>query len=433
MSFFAPDEETLPPDELAKLQRRKLAVVVDAVRTSNVFYQRRFQDIEFDAESDELDRLPLTTRDDLQKDQRDHPPYGTVMTYPSHRYTRLHQTSGSLGTPLRMLDTPDSWSWWKRCWGIIYAAAEITQDDRFLFPYSFGPFIGFWGAFESAAERGNLVLPCGGMTTTARLNYMVVNEATVVCCTPTYALHMAEVAEAQGIDLPAASVRALIVAGEPGGSIPATRQRIETAWGARVYDHPGMTEVGPWGFECHENPGSVHVMESEFIAEVIDPDTRRLVRGDVTGELVLTNLGRLGMPLIRYRTGDQITLTRDRCRCGRCFARAAGGIKGRLDDLLFVRGNNVFPSAVEGILRTFDEVAEFRIVVQQAGAMSDLLIEVDPKRDAVMDGLAMRIERAVRDLLHFKPLVVIGESGSLPRFEVKARRLVRPSQSGTSN
>ncbi|MCH7885603.1 MAG: prolyl oligopeptidase family serine peptidase, partial [Planctomycetes bacterium] len=297
--------------------------------------------------------------------------------------------------------------------------------DRFFFPFSFGPFIGFWAAFEAAAELGNFCLPAGGMTTTARLEYMLDHAATVVCCTPTYALRMAEVADREGIDLRSSSVRLLIVAGEPGGSIPAVRSRIEEDWCARVIDHVGMTEIGAYGFECVEAPGGLHVIESEFVAEVIDPTTCEVLPDGRVGELVLTNLGRRGSPLIRYRTGDQVLLTRDRCRCGRWFARIEGGIRGRLDDMLIIRGNNVFPSAIEGLLREYREVSEFRLVVDRAGSMADLHIEVepDPERDA--GDLAHRIETSVRDRFHFKPRVTLVSAGSLPRFEMKARRLIR--------
>lgn len=428
MPYHLHDEETLSRQGLARLQRRKLAALLGEVLDSNSFYRRKFDSVAFDPESDPLDRLPLTTRAEVRQDQLDEPPYGTLLTHPPERYTRLHETSGSTAVPLRWLDTPDSWNWWKRCWGVIYRAAGLTQRDRLLFPFSFGPFIGFWGAFEGAAALGNFVLPGGGMTTTARLHCLLQNQITFVCCTPTYALHMAEVACSEKIDLPASPVRALIVGGEPGGSIPATCARIESGWGARVLDHTGMTEIGPWGFECREHPGGVHIMENEFIAEVIDPNTEQLVDDGEPGELVLTNLGRAGMPLIRYRTGDLVVVTRSRCACGRWFARAEGGIRGRIDDMLFIRGNSVFPSAIEGIVREFDEIAEFRLVVEQDGAMCNLRIDVEPTPQAHGSqsvGLSQRIEKAVRDSLHFKPTVSMVEPGSLPRFEMKAKRVVR--------
>jgi len=430
MAFFAPDEERLNRLDLERLQRHKLADLLAQARDSNAFYRHKLAGVDFDPLRDALDRLPLTTRAELEREQRENPPYGTNLTFPLARYCRLHQTSGSTsGAPLRWLDTAESWQWWRKCWGIIYAAAGVRPDDRFVFPFSFGPFVGFWGAFESAVAMGNLCLAAGGMTTSARLRYLLDNAVTFVCCTPTYALRMAEVAADEGLDLAASPVRGLIVAGEPGGSIPATRARIEQAWGARVFDHAGMTEIGPWGFEAVEAPGGLLVMECEFMAEVIDPSTGAAVEDGEPGELVLTNLGRVGSPLIRYRTGDQARLRRDRETAGRWFAFAEGGVLGRVDDMLVIRGNNVFPTAIEDALRELNEIAEFRLHVEQSGSLCELRIDVEPAADPpdepARQRLAARIAEHLRARLHFRPQVRVVGRGALPRFEMKARRVER--------
>jgi len=422
MAYDVTNERTLDGEGLAALQRRKFADLLREILATNPFYRRKFTGVSFDAP---LHRLPFTTRAEIQQNQLDHPPYGTNLTYPRERYVRLHQTSGSTATPLRWLDTVESWAWFKGCWKELYGAAGVTRDDRLIFPFSFGPFIGFWGGFEAAAELGNLVLAAGGMTTSARLRYLLDNQATMVCCTPTYALHMAEVAESEGLRLGESPVRALIVAGEPGGNIPTVRAHIESAWGARVFDHSGMTEMGAYGFECVEAPGGMHVLESEFIAEVIDPATTTALPDGQEGELVLTNLGRRGSPLIRYRTGDQVRLIRNRCACGRWFARLEGGILGRVDDMFVVRGNNVFPSAVEGVIREFREVGEFNLVVDRPRSLAELEIRVEPVAGIEITDLADRIADRVRDRLLFRPKVTIVPLGSLPRFEMKARRVVR--------
>ncbi|MFQ5412886.1 MAG: phenylacetate--CoA ligase family protein [Phycisphaerae bacterium] len=431
MGHYLPAEETLDHTALRALQRRKLSAMLRDVLATNTFYRRKLKALDpgaeagwVDAVTDSLDALPFTTRSELQQDQIDHPPYGTNLTYPIERYTRLHETSGSAGVPLRWLDTAASWTWWHRCWAIIYAAAGVTAADRFLFPFSFGPFIGFWGAFERAAAAGHLCLPAGGMSTAARLRFMIDHGITVVCCTPTYALRMAHVAAQEGIDLRPTAVRALIVAGEPGGSIPATRARLEDAWGARVFDHTGMTEAGPLGFACDAAPGGVHLCESECIAEVIDPDSGEPVADGRCGELVVTNLGRWGSPVIRYRTGDRVCVTRRRCGCGRSFARMEGGILGRFDDMFVVRGNNVFPAAIEGVIRTFVEIVEFRLTVTGDRGMAELRIDIEPEPGATRESLAVDVQRAVRDRLGFRPAVETVPPGTLPRFEMKARRVV---------
>lgn len=429
MAYHIPEEEILDPTGLAQLQRKKLARMLDPVRSSNPFYGGRLTSTAFDALRDPIEHLPFTTRTEIQRDQLDHPPYGTNLTFGREHYVRLHQTSGSTGQPLRWQDTAESWDWWKKCWGIVFRAAGVTPDDRVFFPFSFGPFIGFWGGFEAAAALGNMVLPGGAMTSVARLIHLIENSATVVCCTPTYALRLAEVAAAEGIALAESPVRLVIVAGEPGGSIPATRQRIESSWNARVIDHAGMTEIGPWGFECVEAAGGIHVIESEFIAEVVDPKTGALLPDGQSGELVLTNLGRWGSPLIRYRTGDQVSLTRKRCACGRWFARAEGGILGRVDEMMVIRGNNVFPSAIEGLVREFSEVVEFSLVVEQSGALADLMVEVEACPGAESDTLCGSIEQALRNRFHFSVRVVSVDPGSLPRSELKSKRLIRRSSS----
>jgi phenylacetate-CoA ligase len=249
---------------------------------------------------------------------------------------------------------------------------------------------------------------------------------TVVFCTPTYALRMADVAEELKIDLPASSVRKLIVAGEAGGSIPGTRSRIEQAWGARVFDHSGMTEIGAVTFECLENPGTgLHVNENEFIAEAIDPASGAPVRDEEIGELVLTNLGRTGSPLIRYRTGDQVRISHRACACGRSFARFEGGILGRIDDMLVVRGNNVFPTAVESVLRGIPEIAEFRMTVFDQGPLAQVKLELEPATQAMDNGLVEQARRALESAFSFRAEVWLVQPGTLPRSEMKSHRFVR--------
>lgn len=425
MPHYCAEDETLEPTLLAELQRRKLLMMLDEVCRSNSFYRAKLGGPNSPSAAFEIGELPFTTRPEIEEDQLRHPPYGTNLTYPLERYTRLHQTSGSQGQPLRWLDTPESWGRWRVHWGTIFRAAGIDKSDRVAVPFTFGPFIGFWGAFESAAALGHFVMPLGGMTTVARLRHLIEHRATVVCCTPTYALRMIEVASTESIDLAGSSVRALIVAGEPGGSIPSTRMRIEEGFGARVFDHAGMTEMGAWGFECLEAPGGLHIIESEFIGEVIEPGGSSPVPNGSMGELVLTNLGRWCSPLIRYRTGDLVQMVRSRCACGRWFARVVGGILGRADDMLVVRGNNVFPSTIESIVRRFPDIAEFQIIARGEPPLGTLEVVIEPVAGADEAGIVRRLASAVRDECHFQPVVSTGRN--LPRFEMKSRRVVRKS------
>lgn len=434
-AYYIPDEETLERAALEQLQRRKLSALLARVRAENAFYQRKFQGITFDAATGKLETLPLTTRGELERDQTDHPPFGSDLTFPIADYVRLCQTSGSsAGRPMRWLDTAESWDWCKRCWGIVYTAAGVVPGDRLFFPFSFGPFLGFWSGFDATGLLGTLAIPGGGMTSAARLRLILDLGITVVCCTPTYAQRLAEVAEHEKLDIASSSVRLIIVAGEPGGSVPEIRSRIELAWNARVFDHSGMTEIGPLGFQCPDHPGSIHLIESECIAEVIDPRSLRPVPDGQVGELVITNLGRVGSPVIRYRTGDQVRLTRSRCSCGRSFALAHGGILGRTDEMICVRGINVFPNALEAIIGQIRHVAEFRIEAYDLGSLTQLAVDIEPVAAAANDpGLAFRVEQVIQDTLSLRAEVRLLAPGTLPRFEMKARRFIRRKPAGSAD
>lgn len=442
---------------LVGYQFTHLAALLAEVLPRNRFWQAKFAAAGVDPLSiktpQDLERLPFTTKAEILADQAAQPPYGTNLTYPPSQYSRLHQTSGTTGTPLRWLDTPQSWEVILGSWRQLFGLMGLRHDDRLFFPFSFGPFLGFWAGFEGANRLGNLCIAAGGMSSPARLNLLFENQATVVCCTPTYALRLAEVAGEQGIDLAASSVRAILVAGEPGGNIPATRRRIEAAWGAQVVDHWGMTELGPLAIESLDQPGGLYVLETECIAEIIDAESGRPVPVGTEGELVITNLGRVGSPLIRYRTGDRVQagtpaqptsvdtslIDKDKGGLhGKMFADAAqlrphllflpGGILGRTDDMITIRGNNFYPSALEDVIRQFDDVAEFRIELQTIKAMQHIRIEIEPVAAAAADQVAQlisRIAETIKGRWHFQAEVVAVATGSLPRFEMKGRRFIR--------
>jgi phenylacetate-CoA ligase len=375
-----------------------------------------------------FERMPFTRKADLVDDQHRHPPYGTNLTYPLSRYSRYNQTSATSGAPLRWLDTRESWQWMLENWKQVWCAAGVDSSDCAYFAFSFGPFLGFWTAMEAAAQIECLCIPGGGLSSLARLEAMRANRATVLCCTPTYALRLAEVAAEERIDLAQFAVRKIIVAGEPGGSVPPVRQLIESCWpGATVFDHHGMTEVGPVSYQCPERPGTLLVIESSYIAEIIDPATGRAVEPGKTGELVLTTLGRLGSPLIRYRTGDLVCEDLEiASRFGRYELALRGGILSRVDDMVHIRGVNVYPSGVEEVLRSFAAVAEYRCEVRQDGALTEMRIQIEPAPDSGdPKALARQIEARMRSQFNLRVPVTICKPGTLPRFEMKARRWIR--------
>jgi phenylacetate-CoA ligase len=410
--------QSLSRAELAAYQLERFNAQLAVILPANKFYAAKLAGYprEFTA-LDQLAELPFTNKDELSA-KVSTPLEVANLTWPTERYVRFHQTSGTRGRPLPVLDTLDDWQWWIDGWHYVLDAAEVTADDRAMLAFSFGPFIGFWSAHDALVDRGAMVIPGGGINTLGRLDLLQRTEATVLLCTPTYALHLAEVAAQHKIDLRAhCKIKKIIVAGEAGGSIPATRARIESAWGARMIDHSGASEVGPWGFADAGDRG-LHILESEFIAEFISVNTGDPAQEGELAHLVLTSLGRYGMPVIRYLTGDLVRPTWPTdglCR----FVLLEGGVLGRADDMLVVRGVNIFPSSVEQIMHSFPEVAEYRLTVRKRGAMDEMMIEVE-------DHLRQpgRIAEELQLRLGVKVEVRLAEPASLPRFEGKGKRFI---------
>jgi phenylacetate-CoA ligase len=399
-------------ERLRRHQLSRLNQLLAAILPRNVFYARKLTGVRCPLASwDRLAELPLTTKEELLEAGERFPPAN--LTYDLAAYTRVHCTSGTHSRPLYVYDTDEDWRWWIETWQYVLDAADVTGEDRALMAFSFGPFIGFWSAAAALSQRGALVIPTGGMNTAARLDILEACRATVVCCTPTYALRMSEVASQQRRRLQDGSVRTLIVAGEPGGSLPSVRSRIQQAWGAGVIDHGGATEVGPWGYGDSSGAG-LHIVESEFIAEFLPPSDGH----DGPHELVLTALGRYGWPVIRYRTGDLVRPVWER-HAENSFVWLEGGIVGRADEMLVVRGVNVYPSAIEEMLRSFPDIDEFRITVYREGELDQLKLEVEDRRND-----PERIVARFQTQLGLRVIVECVPPGSLPRFEAKSRRLI---------
>lgn len=417
------DRKSIEAQQLEKLRR-----MLQTILPANPFYRQKlsaggFHDID---SLERLEQLPFTTKGELVEDQLEHPPFGSDLTFPLERYIRIHQTSGTTGKPMYWLDTQESWNWWAECWKVIFQAAGAHSGDRIYFAFSFGPFIGFWAGWEGAVKIGAMTISGGGQSTSQRLKAIVDYQATVLVCTPTYALHMASEARKAGIDLAqGSSVRITIHAGEPGASIPGTKKMIEESWGAKCFDHPGATEVGAFGFECEFQHG-VHVNENEFIAEVVDLNSGETVKEGEKGELVITNLGRAGSPVIRYRTGDLVEPSYKPCPCGRSFMLLKGGVLGRADDMIVIRGVNVFPSAIENVMREFPEIEEFRVETFEKEALRELKLVLEPCGDqASLPGLDEKVMRRVRERIGLRPQVEVVSPGTLPRFELKAKRFFK--------
>ena len=417
--------EALPAKQLAAHQLSRLNCLLKAVLPQNRFYADKLahlstadlQDPDGPLRShDQLADLPFTFKEELISETDAHH-LAANLTFPVEHYTRFHQTSGTRGRPLAVLDTAADWSWWVDCWQFVLDVADLEPRDTVFLAFSFGPFIGFWSAFDAATARGCMVVPGGGMSTLARLDLMRTTSAVALFCTPSYALHLAEVAAENQIDVGELDVRVLVLAGEPGGSIPAVRERIESLWQARVVDHAGATEVGPWGYGNAAGDG-LFVNEHEFIAEFLSVETGTAASEGELSELVLTSLGRIGSPVIRYRTGDLVRPSWQHAGENR-FVFLPGGVLSRSDDMMVIRGVNVFPSSVEQILRSFPELIEYRMTVRRQGEMDQLVVEIE-------DRLSQpdRVAAELRLRLGLKVEVQAVPLGSLPRVEGKGKRFV---------
>jgi phenylacetate-CoA ligase len=432
--YWNPKVETLERPRLEALQLAKLRRQVAWARQRSPWYRRTLAGVDPEQLRSlaDLGRLPLLTREDWMGSQADRPPYGELATIDGAHAIRVHTTSGTSGRePLRALDSRKDWAWVAELWAYAVWGCGVRPADTAYIAFGYGSFIGFWGLHYAMEKVGVLNVPGGAQTTESRVRQIIDFGATVVASTPTYALRLAQEAGKLGIDLPGSAVSRIILSGEPAGSIPQTKALIEEQWGAKAFDTAGMTEVGTIVmFECAEQPGGAHIIEDHLIEEVIDPETLEPVGYGERGERVVTSFGRGAVPLIRYRTGDQVCkVPAARCSCGRTFDLYEGGILGRVDEMKVVRGTNVYPRAIEAIVREFPEVDEFQTVITREGIRDEITLRIELRSDAIPEqGFEPLADRLCAELagahegLSFR--VQRAASGELPRFELKAKRTV---------
>jgi phenylacetate-CoA ligase len=406
-----------PRNEQAVLERLN-GLIAEASR-SNEFQRDRLDGVVLHSLGD-LRQIRPIEKDDLLRDQLAHPPFGRNLTYPRERYVHLHQTSGTSGSTLRVLDTEEDWDWWRACFRDVFAAAGVGPTDLVALAYSFGPYIQFWASYEGAGAVGANRIALGGMDSVQRLETIREYRATTLACTPSYALRLAKVADERGLGDALSSVTKIICTGEPGASLSAVRSQIERLWGALCLDHAGLSEVGAFGYPCAEG-GGVHINEREFVTEIVAPGSEDPVGAGEVGELIVTAIGRKGFPAIRYRTGDVVECCEHACPAGHSERWLPGGILGRTDDMVVIRGMNVFPSAIEQVLREFDELGEFRITFyNEPTAMDEVKVEVELARPS--QGRA--IQSRLRTRLGLRVRIVPLQRGILPVPSGKTRRVV---------
>jgi phenylacetate-CoA ligase len=391
----------------------------------NAFQRARLERLGIDPDGVALGDLPPLTKQELVEDQRAHPPFGTNLTEPLEGYVRMHQTSGTTGPPLRLLHTVEDWQWWQDGLARTYRAAGVGAADRVGLAFSFGPHVQFWAADAGLRESGAMAIALGGMSSRQRLHTLRELAATTLVCTPTYALRLVEVALEHELEEAFATIERVICTGEPGASLPAARTRIEEAFGARCLDHAGLSEVGPYGYPCAEG-GGFHVDEDAYLCEVLD-ELQQPAAAGARGELVLTPLGHSGFPVLRYRTGDVVVNGTERCPAGHPHRWLPGGIVGRTDAMVVIRGMNVYPSLIEEAVRGVAGAGEYRVTFStEPGGMHEVKLEVELGDGASARGLQERIRQQVGLRVRIVPVAL----GALPRGDGKARRVVDLRRSG---
>jgi phenylacetate-CoA ligase len=432
--MYKPELETMPRDKLLEHQlqlfRKRMAYVYERAP----FYRRKFDDAGIRPEQiktlEDVSRIPFTVKDELRKSQEKYPPFGDFHCISPEEGVRVFQTTGTTGTPVRSLLSKKDWLevYYEQFMYFMYGYG-ITKADIIFIPFNYGLYLAWWGIHSSFEQGGVLVIPGGGQSSEDRIRNILEWKPTVVCGTPTYILFLGEAAKKMGVDLSKTTVRIVITAGEPGAQVPSTKKLIETTWKAKNYDDIGSTEISNFGFECIAQKGT-HVVESMFLAEVINPITGKTLGPGKEGELVLTNLCCESMPLIRWRMGDIVKFDTKKCDCGRTSLRLEGGIIGRADDMFQFGGVNIFPSAIENFVRETKEFSnEYQLIAPKMGSGKHLKVRVEPSSPALSKEEMDQAVKAFKDIFKFRigvtPDVEVMKTGELPRFEGKAKRVIR--------
>lgn len=430
--FWNPVLETLPHERLRQLQLKKFKRIVEWAYNNSPFYKKLYQDNGFEPgdlnKFEDIQKIPKTDKGMLRDVQKNPPfPYGDMLSVPIEDVTTFRQTSGTTGTPVYQADTWQDWEWWSECWSYILYAQGYRDTDRVFIPFGYNIFVAFWAGHYAAEKVGCEVVPGGVLNTEARILKMQELKCTAFMATPTYVLAMADTANKMGIDpVRDLSIRRITCAGEPGASIPATKKRIEEAWGCKVYDHIGATEIGAWSYECTSQPGGLHVNDAFFLVEIEDIETGRIIdEPGKNGKMLITAFDRLGKPCIRFDSKDVIRWADHACECGRTFRMIDGGVVGRADDITKVKGVLLAPTAIEEVVRSFPELGdEYEVVVTKAGDVDDILLKVEmsswhaEKKDMIL----ARLQDQLRLKTNLGYRIEVRPQGSLPRYQVKAHR-----------
>ena len=427
MEIWNEAKECMSRDQMTQLQSARLKKVVSNVYHNVKFYRQKMQEMGLEPGDikgiEDLNKLPFTTKADL----RDNYPFG-LFAVPKTEIVRIHASSGTTGKPTVVGYTRKDLDTWSECVARCLTMAGLGKDDIIQVAYGYGLFTGGLGAHYGVENLGATVVPMSTGNTKKLINMMIDFEVTGLMCTPSYLMHIAEVIEEMGVK-DQIKLKSTINGAEPWTE--AMRIQIEERLNIKAFDIYGLSELmGPGvANDCEFHKG-MHIFEDYFLPEIIDPNSKETLADDVTGELVLTNLNKEGMPLLRYRTRDLTSISHDVCDCGRTTARLSR-FKGRSDDMLIIRGVNVFPSQIETALLSLDETTpNYQIIVDRVGSLDNLTVkvEVDEKffSDEIreLEKLEKKIAYAIQQMIGLATKVKLVEPRSIERSEGMAKRVI---------
>ncbi len=431
--YWNPYLETLPRERLRDLQLRKFRRIFKWAYDHSRFHRRLYEEAGITPDDirtfDDIRHVPKVEKSMMRDIQLKDPfPYGEALCVPLEEVTEFRQTSGTTGQPVYQPDTWQDWEWWSEAWSYILYAQGYRNTDRVFIPFGYNIFVAFWAGHYACEKIGCEVVPGGVLNTEARVLKMRELRATAFMATPTYVLGMADTARRKlGIDpAKALTIRRITCAGEPGASIPTTKRRMEEAWGAKVYDHIGATEIGAWSYECLEQPGGLHVNEALFLVEIEDVETGEIItEPERPGKMVITAFDRIAQPCVRFDSKDIIQWAKDPCGCGRTFRLIKDGVIGRADDITKVKGVLLAPTAIEEVVRGIPELGnDYEVIVDKKGDMDEITLKIELLEKALgrKEDVLARLKDQLRLKTNLGYKIEVHPYGSLPRYEVKARR-----------
>ncbi|MCF8146471.1 MAG: phenylacetate--CoA ligase family protein [Deltaproteobacteria bacterium] len=429
--FWNPIMETLSRDRIRMLQLKKFKRLFKWGYENSRFHRSLYDTAGIRPEDirswEDVQKVPKVEKSMMRDIQRKDPfPYGDALCVPLEEVTEFRQTSGTTGQPVYQPDTWQDWEWWAECWSYILWAQGYRPADRVFLPFGYNVFVAFWAAHYAAEKMGCEVVPGGVLDTQSRILKIQEIRATAMMATPTYVLGMADTARKMGLDPGKMTIEKITCAGEPGASIPTTKRRMEDAWGAKVYDHAGATEIGAWCFECTAQSGGLHVNEAFFLVEIEDIETGEIINEPgKKGKMIISALDRQAQPCIRFDSKDVIEWAGTPCPCGRTFRLIKGGVQGRADDITKVKGVLLSPGAIEEVVRGIEGLGdEFEVIVDKVGDIDRITLKVELVPE--YSQRRQEIEPHLKDQLRLKTnlgyVLEFHKMGTLPRYEVKAKR-----------